>query len=85
MAKSTEQQPAEPDYAAVAQAVLKIGQAATAMSRAGLTQRAVCLLIRDMTHVGMEDIERVLWAAKNLPGKFLTPEFLKQHGVMTKA
>jgi hypothetical protein len=67
------------DYEAVAKSVLRVGQSMKRLRQAGLNKRAVCLLIRDLTNIGMADIERAMWAAEILPSKFLEADFIKKH------
>lgn len=52
-------------------AIRKFGAAFSALSKTGLTDRAVCLLIRDKTGLSLSDIEKVIDTARNLPKYFL--------------
>lgn len=55
---------------AITDGVVKLSVAAEAMNKSGLTQRAILLLLRDMTGVGMDTIKLVLEALPELKNKY---------------
>jgi hypothetical protein len=54
------------DCARVAQSIAKISNAALLMKNAGLSRRAILVLIRDATNLPLADIRRVLDAVEDL-------------------
>lgn len=55
-----------PDPATLAEAIVKISAGLTELTRSGLNQRAIVVLLADLTHVGKRDIECVLAGLRDL-------------------
>lgn len=55
-----------PDPATLAEAVVKISAGFEALKKSGLNQRAIVVLLADLTHVGKRDIEYVLCGLRDL-------------------
>lgn len=57
----------------LAESIEKIAEAADRMMNAGLTKRAILVLLRDQTGLGMREIERVLDALSDLTAYLQEP------------
>lgn len=55
-----------PDPAMLAEAIVKISAGFEALKRSGLNQKAIIVLLADLTHVGKRDIECVLAGLRDL-------------------
>lgn len=64
--------PPEPNYEAIVDSIMAIGEAGKKLNACGLGRRATLLLIKDATGVAMVDIDKVLNALPNLPGTYVT-------------
>jgi hypothetical protein len=55
----------------IAQAIVKIGDAAQAMSRSGLTLKAQLILLSALSGETRKTCQQVLWALQNLKKEYL--------------
>lgn len=64
----------EPEVAAeiIAQSIVNIAEAVRKLLAAGLKKRAILVLLRDSSGVGMSEIDRVLTAAAELDKTYVT-------------
>jgi hypothetical protein len=70
--KLDEQNP-EP-FELIASSIIEISAAFKKMNQSKLKPRVVLLLLKDMTGLGMGDIEKVITAASMLEKEYLKPE-----------
>jgi protein tyrosine phosphatase (PTP) superfamily phosphohydrolase (DUF442 family) len=71
--------PITPDeFRAMALAIDKVQSAALAISKSGLTEEALVILLHHRTRVAQRDIKDILGGMRSIGDRYLTPEFRKE-------